>query len=375
MTVSIVSSDFSTELSLDTGQVMAFARILLRTRWSEFKKIGSTMITYAAEAGDPTAACFVVGWAIERKDFSRPVVQTSLRRVREMAENDRIPQAMALQGLLCLRNGQIEEAEKLLDEATKVGHTKSKQEKMERFLEQNTENHVENFNPGDMAKYCHELAKIRVMNEDADGVVEAYRRAAFEWDDPLSFSQLARWEEKYSAKWLECSIKAASAGDEESAYNLGMMYSMPREDVLNKVKDQSVRDEILNSLRANPLAKYWTKLFGFPDKSDWPRFCWAVEWFEVGVHKLHLDSMWECSQLLWRLGLMGNPHAHMFAVLGLVELGSVSDERSERLPRLKQQAEERLRAWLKTEAGKEALRELERQGMPIPSGVKGLVKS
>lgn len=336
------------------------------------------MITYAAEAGDPTAACFVVGWALEKKDFSPQIVQTSLRRVREMAENDRIPQAMALQGLVCLRNGEIEEAEKLLDEATKVGQTKSKHEKMEQFLEQHTENHHDpsspwNFHPGDMARYCRELAKIRAINGDADGVVEAYRRAAFEWDDPLSFSQLARWEEKYSVKWLECSIKAASAGDEESAYNLGMMYSMPREDIPKKVKDESVRSEILNGLRANPYANNWTKLFGFPGNSDQPRFCWAIEWFEIGIEKSHYDSMWEHSQVLWRIGQMGQPSAHWRAILSLMCLGIKIDESSERLPRLKRQAEEQLRIWLKTKEGKEALKKLEIQGAPIPSGLKSLV--
>lgn len=335
------------------------------------------MINYAAEAGDPTAACFVVGWALEKKDFSTSVIRTSLRRVEELAENDRIPQAMALQGLLYLRNGEIEKAEKLLDEATKVGQTKSKHEKMEQFLEQNTENYHDpsgpwNFHPGDMARYCHELAKIRAMNEDADGVVEAYRRAAFVWDDPLSFTQLARWEEKYSAKWLECSIKAASAGDEESAYNLGMMYSMPREDVLEKIKDESVRIEILNSLRANPSANKWTKFLGLRDKSDQSRFNWAIEWFEVAMKKGHLNSMWENSQLFWQVGQMGQPYAYQDAILCLVSLGSIRNNSSDRLPRLKQQAEEQLRVWLKTGEGKKALRDLESRGVPIPSGVKGL---
>ena len=353
-----------------------FARVLLRTMWPEFKKIGSTIITYAAEAGDPTAACFVVGWALEKKDFSRPVVQTSLRLVGELAENDQIPQAMALQGLLYLRNGDIEKAEKLLDEATNVHLTKSKYEEMERFIDQNTENDFSNpwnFHPGDMARYCRELAKIRAMNEDVEGVVEAYRRAAVEWDDPLSFSQLARWEEKYSAKWLEYSIKAASAGDEESAYNLGMMYSMPREDVLKKVKDKSVRNEILNALRANPTAGFWSKFLGLRDYSDRPRFNWAVEWFAVAKEKSHHNSMWESSQLFWRIGLMGQPYGYEQAIIGLVMLGSLRDESSERLPRLKKQAEEQLRVWLKTEEGKETLRELDRIGMPLPSGVKGLV--
>ena len=354
-----------------------FARVLLRTRWLEFKKIGSTMINYAAEVGDPTAACFVVGWALEKKDFSPSVVQASLRRVRELAKNDRNPQAMALQGLIYLRNGEIEDAEKLLNEATKVGQTKSKHEKLEQFLEQNTENHHDpsspwNFHPGDMARYCRELAKIRVMNEDADGVVEAYRRAALNWDDPLSFSQLAKWEEKYSAKWLECSIKAASAGDEESAYNLGMMYSMPREDVLKKIQDESVRNEILNSLRANPYADNWTKFFGLHDKSDLPRFSWAIEWFEVAVCKSHLSSLWDSSQLYWRIGLMGKQLAFQSAIVSLLYLGALRDKNSERLPRLKKQAEEQLRAWLKTEEGKKALRELERINTPIPSGVKAL---
>ena len=336
------------------------------------------MITRAAEAGDPTASCFVVGWALEKKDFSRPVVQASIRRVGELARNDRIPQAMALQGLLFLHNGDIEEAEKLLDEATKVGQTKLKHDKMERFLEQNTENHRDlsgpwNFLPGDMARYCRELAKIRALNEDIDGVIEAYRRAAVEWDDPLSFSQLARWEEKYSAKWLEYTIKAASAGDEESAYNLGIMYSLPREDVLTKVKDKSVRDEILNDLRGNRAPSIWSKLLGSRDNSDRSRFNWAIEWFDVAHEKSHLNSMWECSLLLWQIGLMGEAYACQEAIVRLLTLGIQRDQGSERLPRLKQQAEEQLRMWLKTEEGKEALKNLDRRGVIIPSGVKGLV--
>lgn len=355
-----------------------FARVLLKTRWHEFKKIGSTMITYAAEAGDPTAACFVVEWALEKKDFSRSVVQTSLRRVGELAEKDRIPQAMALQGMLCLRNGEIERAEKLLDEATKVGQSKSKHDKMERFLEGKTENHhspsdPQSLHPGDMARYCRELAKIRAMNEDVDGAVEAYRRAAFEWDDPLSFSQLARLEEKYSAKWLECSIKAASGGDEESAYNLGMMYSMPRGDVLKSVKDKSVRNEIFYGPRATQWASTWSILLGSRDKSDLPRFHWATEWFQVANERSHLNSMWECSRLFWQIGLMGQTYACQHALLLLFRVGALRDESSERLPRLKQQAEQQIRAWVKTEQGKKALRELDQQGMSIPSGLKSFV--
>jgi hypothetical protein len=69
---------------------------------------------------------------------------------------------------------------------------------------------------------------------------------------------------------------------------------------------------------------------------------------------------------------MGQAYAYEHAIIRLIVLGTERDQSSERLPRLKQQAEEQLRVWLKTEEGKEALRELDRLGTPMPSGVKGL---
>lgn len=124
------------------------------------------------------------------------------------------PDALTLQGLLAEAEGKSDEARSYYADAIKRSHFK--------------------FNPKSrhpmqmpMMKPWNTLGYLLRNSQDPELQAQArnyFQTGAIEADDPLSYYELATYEDKASAKWLQCTSKAAASGHRQAMVNLAEYY-------------------------------------------------------------------------------------------------------------------------------------------------------
>lgn len=346
------------------------------------------MLFYASEAGDPAATLLIVAYAYEGGNLNRPEFRDPLRRLKKIVETVQDQRAMIQQALILIHYGDVEGGQKVLEAATLV-ESRNPFSKIFGPSDNLVVKRMSNFSQDplehlDSARAWRELAIVRLNTGEYSGAMEAFRKAALELDDPSAYSYLASDEEhngrKYSSKWVEYSIKAASGGHAESAYALAKMYSLPRRQIPKEVKDESVRRDIHNPSRRveiglNLIFRWWRSAKTLrPARwgTEENRVEWALDWFLVGMYRKHPDTRFERAKLRWSLGT----DPDLFGAVGdLLLMGTEGRGFFENSPNMMARIQAQLREWTATERGLKALKNVKENGqIPIPTSLAKLIQ-
>jgi len=340
------------------------------------------MLFKASIAGDPAATLLVVAYGYQGDNLTLPRFQEAKKRLKDIVDNDDDQRAVIQQALILIQDGDLDGGRQMLEDATQ-----SKPGTELTFSKVFGESNVKSKRASspeqqdplallDSARAWRELGLVRLSTGELNDAIAAFRKAAFDHDDGLAYSYLAFHEEstgkKFSYKWLEYSIKAASCGGIESAFALGMMYGMPFEQIAKQVKEARVRREILNPSRSFNRTSLFGRVFAWPSASfrEEGRLHWARTWMELGGMKLHLPSLWERAQFAWRIGGLSGAK---LAIKEIISFGMLPKEILEKNPGMKSKAEEQLRTWAATDIGQDALRHLQAEpDVQIPQGLLSL---
>jgi tetratricopeptide (TPR) repeat protein len=346
------------------------------------------MLFYASEAGEPAATLLIVAYAYEGGNLNRPELREPLRRLKKIVETEEDQRAMIQQALILIHYGDVEEGQKMLEAATRA-ESENPFSKIFDSYDDRVVKRMAYFSQDplgrlDSARAWRELAIVRLNAGEYTGAMEAFRKAALELDDPLAYSYLASDEEhkgrKYSSKWVEYSIKAASGGHAESAYALAKMYSLPRRQIPKEVKDGSVRRDIYNPSRRveiglNLIFSWWSTKFLYPTRwgTEENRMEWALDWLLVGMYQTHPDSRFERAKLRWSLG---TDLDLFWAVADLLLMGTERRGFFENSPNMMARIQAQLREWTATERGLKGLKKVKENGqIPIPTSLAKLIQS
>lgn len=378
-----------TELGIPLVEIPSFARWLLHYKEGLFSQAARKMLFYASEAGNPAATLLIVAYAYEGGNLHRPEFKEPQKLLKKIVERDKDQRAMIQQALILIHYGDVKEGQKMLEDATKLESTGSL--KHNTFsntfdsIHERVAKRMSNFQQDplehlDSARAWRELAIVRLNTGEYTAAMDAFRKAALELDDPLAYSYLASDQEhngrKYSSKWVEYSIKAASGGHPASAYALAKMYSLPRVQISKEVKDRSVRRDILSTTR-----RTLRGLINLLKAASWParwsvdenRMEWALDWFQVGTYRRHADSVFEQAKLRWSLGTDLDSYS---AVSDLLKLGSARRGTFENYTNMMAKMQAQLREWTATERGLKALKVVKEKGeVPIPASLVRLIPS
>lgn len=124
------------------------------------------------------------------------------------------PDALTLQGLFQEVEGKPDEARSYYADAIKRSHLKFNPKSRHPML-------MPMMKPWNALGYLLRNSKDPEMQAQAK---QYFQIGAFEADDPLSYYELATSEDKASAKWLQCTSKAAASGHRQAMVNLAGYY-------------------------------------------------------------------------------------------------------------------------------------------------------
>jgi hypothetical protein len=124
------------------------------------------------------------------------------------------PEALTLQGLFLEKEGKVDQAERLYIEAVERVHFK--------------------WNPKSrhpmqlpLMSPWNALGYLLKSSQDPDRQAQAkayFKRGALEGDDPLSYYELAAFEQRTDPKWLQYTSKAAASGHRQATVDLADFY-------------------------------------------------------------------------------------------------------------------------------------------------------
>lgn len=242
-----------------------------------------------------------------------PQYRKTLEKIGSQAQSIALgPEALTLQGLFLEKEGQKQKARVAYEEAIKRSHFK--------------------FNP--RARHPMQLPLITPWNalgyllksdKDANTQKQAktyFEKGALEGDDPLSYFELAAFEERASAKWLHYTSKAAASGHREAMVNLASFYHDVSLQPLRILADSKIKS-----------ALSW--LMGWKDGSA---AALAREWLGAAANVGHKPSLVKLADYYEANGDMERARETLRRVLD----PPISAERGEEWPLLVQQAGKRL---------------------------------
>jgi TPR repeat protein len=254
---------------------------------SQHKTIAGLLLQGCAENEEPLAvkhiltAVYLNNWTLETgaRDiallFPRSEIPKYQKTLEKLASKDD-PEAMTLQGLFAERDGQPAKARALYEKALQI-----------KWVFQYV---AGSRHPAQLPIIAPWNALGYLLKTDKDPATRAQAKLAFEQgankgDDPLSYYELAAFQDRSSVEWLRSISKAAASGHREAMVELANFY-----------RDVNSKDSPL--LQSSQLRKALNWLLNWRQNSAEQL---AIEWFEaagIAGHKaamLQLADLYEAS--------------------------------------------------------------------------------
>lgn len=226
------------------------------------------MLQGCAQVEDPLAivqiltAVYLAGTseAASYRDIASVFPQSEIPKYRKTLENlcaksktfSLGPEALTLQGLLLEREGKKERAHALYIEAVERCHFKYNPKSRHPMQ-------LPLVTPWNALGYLIKTEKDPKVQVQAQAY---FRRGALEGDDPLSYYELAAFEDRTDPKWLQYTSKAAASGHRQATVNLANFYqeaSSPDSPILQNTNMRKALNWLLSWRRgsAASLAREW----------------------------------------------------------------------------------------------------------------------
>ncbi|KAH8724285.1 hypothetical protein GQ44DRAFT_654991 [Phaeosphaeriaceae sp. PMI808] len=214
---------------------------------SQHKPLSGSILQGCAQAEDPLAiiqiltAVYLAGSSIEPtyKEIASLFSQKDVALYRQTLEKLCTksvkfalgPDALTLQGLFLEKEGQKEKATALYTEAVRRCH----------FKYNPTSRH-----PMQLPLTSPWNALGNLLKTDPDPAFqaqakEAYRRGAVEGDDPISYYELASYEDGTTPEWLRYTSKAAASGHRQAMVDLANFYKEVKSPDSPALKNSNMR--------------------------------------------------------------------------------------------------------------------------------------
>jgi hypothetical protein len=276
----------------------------------------------ASRAASPSATIFLVNAARKQNSLTAPELVKPQAHLKQLIQsNSTNVQALVLQGMLYQNQGKNSLAASLFKQAIAQPHKNTDPDenlpkRLARFIGFELENSDPNLDPRrpedlelDVVQAHMQLSILQFTEHDDEAALENLKVAALKYDEPVAYFLLAERADQYSLEWLEYTRKAAASGYSSSMEDMGVIHSWSEEDLKQNVKDERVRDWILN----NPLfgTEGWiTSLTAALSKSQQKnlrtvkRYEWAVDWHVAADQRAHDRHKWapyRVARLQWAM--------------------------------------------------------------------------
>jgi tetratricopeptide (TPR) repeat protein len=327
----------------------------VKTTGKTLTSTGQFLLGAASENGSVEATVNLVTWAFNNDSLHASSVAGPLRKLGEFAQEGDLS-AIILQARIDIFNGHYQKAIPVLESAAAKAQERAD-------IKVKVQSRVDS-EPGAIppllddltlqaAAAWRELGYARLRNGEIEASKEAFKRAADEWGDVMATVFMISFYDKYTREWLDYTMRAASAGHGESAYNLGIMYRLPATSI-SKIADREVQSEIYrpNDLMRRPwpfslIPRLLNSAQGF-----WvePRFCLANHWFGIARRAGFLLSALESWKLIWQNGHKEQALVNLLNVQRNWDLNNFGDT-PEHKAAFKEELEKRWDEWTATEEG------------------------
>jgi len=312
-----------TEQSINILHLTNLARLLLKSKNDNDRKQGFKLLMCASQANSPTATVFAVKIAHKQKQLRYPSVQPALNQLLKLTREGTYGPALVLQAKVYEFEGKDTLALQLYEKATRLKSFNPLLGATEHTAETALmgSDEVDNMDV-DACDAWLAIGRIRLTVgsklHDFHKAHEAFAAAALHYDDPDAYAYLANFEDEHTKFWMRCRLRAAASGHVDSAYAMGLLYSLPHEEVL-AIKDEYVRNEVLNNscVQVNP---WWSKFSAWvrrdgPDL-DGPRLKYASFWFWLAASRGHLDAQLAWARIAWQTGNQKEAYVQLTVILG-----------------------------------------------------------
>ena len=167
------------------------------------------MLLAAARLHDESAIFLVIQEAVRLGSIEAPGVGFIYKSCFKPLVERGYPKALYLEGQLCERQGKNEKALGLYEKLVAGNATEST----------GTEHDV------DCGGAWIAISKLRALKGDRMGVEAAISTAAFQYDNPAAYYQLAKiFTNPSSAEYETLMLKAAASGEAKASHELGVLY-------------------------------------------------------------------------------------------------------------------------------------------------------
>jgi tetratricopeptide (TPR) repeat protein len=201
----IANYTFPPEHDLKPSDVTLLARILLRTSHTTTAR---DLLLAAAKLRDEPAIFLVIQEALRRGSLGAPGVDFIYRTTFKILVEKSHPKALYLEAQLCERQGNNDRALALY----------------EKLVARDTED-ASSENDVDYGTAWMAISKLRARKGDRAGVGKAIERAAFRFENPAAYYQLAKvFTSPSTAEYEGFLLKAAASGEVRAAHELGVLY-------------------------------------------------------------------------------------------------------------------------------------------------------
>jgi len=196
---------FPSEHDLKPSDVTLLARILLRTSHTTTAR---DLLLAAAKLRHEPAVFLVIQEALRRGSLGAPGVDYTYRTTFKTLVETGHPKALYLEAQLCERQGNNDRALNLYEKLV-AGNTE----------DASSENDV------DYGAAWLAISRLRARKGDRAGVRKAIERAAFRFENPAAYYQLAKvFTSPSVAEYEGYLLKAAASGEVRAAHELGVLY-------------------------------------------------------------------------------------------------------------------------------------------------------
>jgi tetratricopeptide (TPR) repeat protein len=290
------------------------ARVLLKSYNPVDKRQGWRLLEAASKAGSISAVTFSVKQALKQKQLHLPIVAPALRQLDSIVSQGKDVSALVLGGKIYESQGKLAEALRIYKKATTLKDATITSKSVASEWEDAEDMDL------DICTAWLGIANIHLKVDPKfhhyDAAIEALRIAALDYDDPSAYAKLAAFQPKCTAPWLEYRLKAAASGHGESAFELGLLYALSKDQAL-AIEDTTVRGEVLKNpcsqmkFMGRGMLRWWSRATNNvpknerPDEEEFLRKQLAIRWHEVAFRAGHYESGLELAKLFWGLGDAG----------------------------------------------------------------------
>ncbi|KAF2836850.1 hypothetical protein M501DRAFT_235443 [Patellaria atrata CBS 101060] len=217
--------------------------------------------------------------ALVASDFESPHAKSAFPRLLSLTQENNID-AVSLLGQIYMKQNKPAEAQELLSKAMTL---KSSPISSPTTIPSPDPTLSTGPNPSTT------LGLLHLQQKDIESALETFKTAAHTHDDPNAFYHLSTLEPRYSTRWIDYTLRAASSGHRTAAYNLGIFYALPLHEVLQRL-DSSGRNELAR------FEKWWDGLLG---QRESRRKKWALEWWYTAAMDGHAPAFLVYLKALW----------------------------------------------------------------------------